>query len=398
MSASGDRSPVRTPRPKGKAGLARPWHGKEVVERRLAGAPGVVARRARWTPLPPRAGRCRRGAGRRHAPPPLAREAADVIAPAHDGRSIRLRPILHADAEARPIAAVRPDRGACDLPPGAQRRLKAMARASASCPRLRLPDRRARPGARPRPGSFPSAIRARGAGASPMGTDRSFIEGSRPAGPRPVPPARGWRRPRCLPCRARRDGLRRVAGRADRRDRGYLRPRAQDRARSLTTAGPLKPAPVTTGLRRSEPPQARALSTSQGPERLRGRRMARSCRGRSACPSSDGMGVAKPIPVIPAPESAPIARSARQASRRSSSRFPCLPGTGSWWECRGSRSGRRSAVRLRCRACPGGHAVRETAPPPRIGAPSSCMVRTRRPGNRRAMAVRPSRDGRNSRT
>ncbi|RNI15578.1 hypothetical protein EB844_16715 [Paracoccus pantotrophus] len=52
-------------------------------------------------------------------------------------------------------------------------------------------------------------------------------------------------------------------------------------------------------------------------------------------------------------------------------------------------------IRRMCRAYQGGNLARATAPPPRIGAPSSCMAGTTQPRNRPAMAVRHSHDGQN---
>ncbi|WGW03575.1 baseplate multidomain protein megatron [Tropicibacter oceani] len=54
-------------------------------------------------------------------PSRLALDPADVVALAHDGRSVALRLISIADAEARGIEAVRQDREAYDQPPGAPR-------------------------------------------------------------------------------------------------------------------------------------------------------------------------------------------------------------------------------------------------------------------------------------
>ncbi|WP_374292981.1 baseplate multidomain protein megatron [Paenirhodobacter enshiensis] len=54
-------------------------------------------------------------------PSRLALDPADVVTLAHDGRSIPLRLISIADADARGIEAVRQDREAYDLPPGAPR-------------------------------------------------------------------------------------------------------------------------------------------------------------------------------------------------------------------------------------------------------------------------------------
>ena len=54
-------------------------------------------------------------------PSRLALDPADVVMLAHDGRSIPLRLISIADADARGIEAVRQDREAYDLPPGAPR-------------------------------------------------------------------------------------------------------------------------------------------------------------------------------------------------------------------------------------------------------------------------------------
>lgn len=57
-----------------------------------------------------------------HLPPSrLALDPADVVTFAHDGRSIPLRLISIADTDARGIEAVRQDREAYDLPPGAPR-------------------------------------------------------------------------------------------------------------------------------------------------------------------------------------------------------------------------------------------------------------------------------------
>jgi hypothetical protein len=54
-------------------------------------------------------------------PSRLALDPADVVTLAHDGRAIPLRLISIADADARGIEAVRQDREAYDLPPGAPR-------------------------------------------------------------------------------------------------------------------------------------------------------------------------------------------------------------------------------------------------------------------------------------
>ncbi len=54
-------------------------------------------------------------------PSRLALDPADVVMLAHDGRSVPLRLISIADADARGIEAVRQDREAYDLPPGAPR-------------------------------------------------------------------------------------------------------------------------------------------------------------------------------------------------------------------------------------------------------------------------------------
>ena len=54
-------------------------------------------------------------------PSRLALDPADVVTLAHDGRSVPLRLVSIADAEARGIEAVRQDREAHDLPPGSQR-------------------------------------------------------------------------------------------------------------------------------------------------------------------------------------------------------------------------------------------------------------------------------------
>jgi hypothetical protein len=54
-------------------------------------------------------------------PSRLALDPADVVTFAHDGRAVTLRLVSIADAEARGIEAVRQDREAYDLPPGAPR-------------------------------------------------------------------------------------------------------------------------------------------------------------------------------------------------------------------------------------------------------------------------------------
>lgn len=54
--------------------------------------------------------------------PRLALDPADVVAFAHDRRTVPLRLVSIADADARGFEAVRQDRDACDLPPGAPRR------------------------------------------------------------------------------------------------------------------------------------------------------------------------------------------------------------------------------------------------------------------------------------
>ncbi|VDS10000.1 hypothetical protein PARHAE_03210 [Paracoccus haematequi] len=63
----------------------------------------------------------RESAAFRLPPSRLALDPADVVMLAHDGRSIPLRLISIADADARGIEAVRQDREAYDLPPGAPR-------------------------------------------------------------------------------------------------------------------------------------------------------------------------------------------------------------------------------------------------------------------------------------
>jgi len=63
----------------------------------------------------------RESAAFRLPPSRLALDPADVVTLAHDGRSIPLRLISIADADARGIEAVRQDREAYDLPPGAPR-------------------------------------------------------------------------------------------------------------------------------------------------------------------------------------------------------------------------------------------------------------------------------------
>ena len=63
----------------------------------------------------------RESAAFRLPPSRLALDPADVITLAHDGRSIPLRLISITDTDARGIEAVRQDREAYDLPPGAPR-------------------------------------------------------------------------------------------------------------------------------------------------------------------------------------------------------------------------------------------------------------------------------------
>lgn len=63
----------------------------------------------------------RESAAFRLPPSRLALDPADVVMLAHDGRSVPLRLISIADADARGIEAVRQDREAYDLPPGAPR-------------------------------------------------------------------------------------------------------------------------------------------------------------------------------------------------------------------------------------------------------------------------------------
>ncbi|MTH36429.1 hypothetical protein GL279_17710 [Paracoccus limosus] len=63
----------------------------------------------------------RESAAFRLPPSRLALDPADVVMLAHDGRTIPLRLISIADADARGIEAVRQDREAYDLPPGAPR-------------------------------------------------------------------------------------------------------------------------------------------------------------------------------------------------------------------------------------------------------------------------------------
>ncbi|MGQ3673973.1 baseplate multidomain protein megatron [Xanthobacter sp. TB0139] len=63
----------------------------------------------------------RESAAFRLPPSRLALDPADVVTLAHDGRSVPLRLISIADADARGIEAVRQDREAYDLPPGAPR-------------------------------------------------------------------------------------------------------------------------------------------------------------------------------------------------------------------------------------------------------------------------------------
>src|SRR5690606_41205788 len=54
-------------------------------------------------------------------PSRLALDPADVVALAHDGRAVPLRLVSIADADARGVEAIRQDREAYDLPPGAPR-------------------------------------------------------------------------------------------------------------------------------------------------------------------------------------------------------------------------------------------------------------------------------------
>ena len=63
----------------------------------------------------------RETAGFRLPPSRLALDPADVVTLEHDGRAVPLRLVSIADAEARGVEAVRQDREAYDLPPGAPR-------------------------------------------------------------------------------------------------------------------------------------------------------------------------------------------------------------------------------------------------------------------------------------
>ncbi|MGX0904704.1 hypothetical protein ACSSV8_003298 [Roseovarius sp. MBR-79] len=92
----------------------------------MAVPPEEAERRARRALMEAWVGR--EGAAFRLPPSRLALDPADVLALEHDGRSVPLRLVAIADAEARGIEAVCQDREAYDLPPG-QARTSALSKA-----------------------------------------------------------------------------------------------------------------------------------------------------------------------------------------------------------------------------------------------------------------------------